>query len=130
MTSKQNKYHFIITLGIGLIGAIVLGFLSGMLRSVWNSIIILWGSALAIAVLIQKTGKGVEISYGVLGAILVMVMMAVSDVTLSLGLSRIFEFQYYGRVLETIYNDNVTSIIWLLYRLLAVFIGYHYSKVV
>lgn len=129
LRTLTQKQRFKTALIGGFVAAVVLGVLSGLIRQFLNFTILIWVVGFGIAWTIRKIGRGVQVKFSVLGAVYAVLGILISDVVWTFGLSRIIDPAAYMTVLTFFLNEDITSIIWLLYRLVAIYIAYTYSRV-
>ena len=129
LRSLTQRQRFNTALLMGFLATVVLGIATGFIRQYLNFTILIWGVGYGVAWTIKKFGRGVQVKFSILGAIYAVIGILMSDVVWMFGLSRIIDPSAYMTVLTFFLNDNITSIIWLLYRLVAIYIAYSYSRV-
>lgn len=125
-----QKQRFTFALVVGLLSAIILGVLTGLLRVELNISIIVWGIGYGVAMLIQKFGRGVQRRFAILGLACTLLGILVSDVVYTFGFARIFDLSAYFLVFKLSLSEDVSSMLWLLHRFIALYIGYNYSRII
>ena len=113
----------------GLVAAIGLGIVSGFIRQFLNFSILIWAVGFGIAWTVRKMGRGVQLKFSILGAIYAVIGIWISDVVWMFGLGGILNPGAYYTVIRFFIAEDITSIIWMLYRLVAIYIAYNYSRV-
>ena len=126
LTQKQRFNYALIS---GLVAAIVLGIVSGFIRQFLNFSILIWAVGFGIAWTVRKMGRGVQLKFSILGAIYAVIGIWISDVVWMFGLGGILNPGAYYTVIRFFIAEDITSIIWMLYRLVAIYIAYNYSRV-
>ncbi|CAM3703738.1 hypothetical protein ERUR111494_07755 [Erysipelothrix urinaevulpis] len=127
LTQKQRyKYAFV----SGLLAAIVLGVLTGVIRKQIDFSLLVWLVGYGVAMAIRKLGRGVQLKFSVTGVAFTLIGILISDVIAIFGLAQIFDLQAYITVIQLVLNDDIGSIVWLVYRLIALYIAYNYSRVI
>ena len=126
LTQKQRFNYALIS---GLVAAIVLGIVSGFIRQFLNFSILIWAVGFGIAWTVRKMGRGVQLKFSILGAIYAVIGIWISDVVWMFGLGGILNPGAYYTVIRFFVAEDITSIIWMLYRLVAIYIAYNYSRV-
>ena len=126
LTQKQRFNYALIS---GLVAAIGLGIVSGFIRQFLNFSILIWAVGFGIAWTVRKMGRGVQLKFSILGAIYAVIGIWISDVVWMFGLGGILNPGAYYTVIRFFIAEDITSIIWMLYRLVAIYIAYNYSRV-
>lgn len=126
--SQKQRFNYAIV--SGLLAAIVLGVLTGLIRQTINFSFIVWAIGYGVAMTIKKLGRGVQVKFSVLGAIYAFIGILISDVVLTFGLARVLDPSAYLTVITLVLNEDISSIVWLVYRLIAIYIAYNYSRVI
>ena len=126
LTQKQRFNTALIT---GLIAAVVLGIVSGYVRKLFNFSMIVWAIGSGIAWVIRKTGRGVQNKFSILGAVYAVLGIVISDVVWLFGIAALFSPGAYYVAISLFIAQDISSIIWLMFRLVAVYIAYNYSRV-
>lgn len=129
MRSLTQKQRFNTALISGIMAAVVLGIATGFIRRFINLSIIIWLVGFGVAWVIRKMGRGVQVKFSVLAGIYALVGVLLSDVVFLFGFSGILVPSAYLTVISYFLNQGVTSMIWLLYRVVAIYIAYNYSRV-
>lgn len=130
LRSLGQRQRFIYAIVAGLIAAVVLGVVSGFIRQILNFSIVIWAVGFGIAWTIRKLGRGVQTKFSILGAVYAVIGILISDVVFMFGIGRLIEPQAYFTVLTLAANTDINSVIWLLYRFVAIYIAYNYSRVI
>ncbi|QIK69226.1 hypothetical protein G7062_02500 [Erysipelothrix sp. HDW6C] len=127
----SQKQRFNLILVAGAVASIVLGILSGYFRQyVFNHAIILVLVGLAIALIIQKVGHGVQTRFAVASLLFTVLAILLSDVVTDFGIAGLVDFSAYQSVLTFMIHEDIYSVLWLVYRALALYISYIYSRVI
>lgn len=127
----SQKQRFNLILVVGAVASIVLGILSGYFRQyVFNHAIILVLVGLAIALIIQKVGHGVQTRFAVASLLFTVLAILLSDVVTDFGIAGLVDFSAYQSVLTFMIHEDIYSVLWLVYRALALYISYIYSRVI
>ena len=126
--SQKQRFNYAIV--SGLLAAIVLGVLTGLIRQTINFSFIGWAIGYGVAMTIKKLGRGVQVKFSVLGAIYAFIGILISDVVLTFGLARVLDPSAYLTVITLVLKEDISSIVWLVYRLIAIYIAYNYSRVI
>lgn len=129
MRSLTQKQRFNTAIIFGLIAAVVLGIATGFVRRFINFSLIIWAVGFGVAWVIKKMGRGVQVKFSVLAAIYALVGILLSDVVFLFGFAGILVPSAYFTVISYFLNQGITSMIWLLYRVVAIYIAYNYSRV-
>lgn len=126
LTQKQRFNTALIT---GLIAALVVGVVSGYVRKVFNFSIIMWAIGYGVAWVIRKTGRGVQNKFSILGAVYTVLGILISDVVWLFGFAAIFNPGAYYVAISFFVAQDISSILWIMFRLVSVYIAYNYSRV-
>ncbi|HEY4537062.1 MAG TPA: hypothetical protein VIG45_01240 [Erysipelothrix sp.] len=125
-----QKQRFTVAIIVGLLSSIILGVLTGLIRSEINISIIVWGVGYGVAMAIQKFGRGVQKKFAILGVLFTLLGIVISDVVYTFGLSNLLDMSSYLLVIKLSLSEDVSSMIWLLHRFIALYIGYNYSRII
>lgn len=125
-----QKQRFTVAIIVGLLSSIILGILTGLIRSEINISIIIWGVGYGVAMAIQKFGRGVQKKFAILGVLFTLLGIVISDVVYTFGLSSLLDMSSYLLVIKLSLSEDVSSMIWLLHRFIALYIGYNYSRII
>ena len=129
MRALTQKQRFNYALVSGLVAAVVLGVVSGFIRQFLNFSILIWAVGFGVAWTVRKMGRGVQLKFSILGAIYAVIGIWISDVVWMFGLGGILNPGAYYTVIRFFVAEDITSIIWMLYRLVGIYIAYNYSRV-
>lgn len=128
---KLNEdQRFYQSIGYALLGAVLVGVLSGFLRSYYNSFVFLLAIGVAISSLIRKVGRGVSVRFSLLSLASAWIAIFISDVACAYGLMGLFDLQSYALVLQFISYADGGQIMWVVWRVLTLALAYTYSRVV
>lgn len=130
-----QKQRFGLAVAVGIIAAIVLGILSGKI-SLWigqstglGFAIINIGAGYLLGMTIQKIGRGVQTKFSILGGVLGVFMVLISEViALGFPIYALFMPEVYRSTLNILLGGGVNSIITLIYNAIAVYTAYGYSR--
>ena len=125
-----QKQRFTVAIIVGILSSVILGVLTGLLRSEINISIIVWGVGYGVAMAVQKFGRGVQKKFAFLGLACTLLGIIISDVVYTFGIASLFDFPSYVLVLKFSLSEDVSSMIWLLHRFIALYIGYNYSRII
>lgn len=132
---SQDQRFYVAIVG-GIVSAVVLGAISGPIRSNIAQMtsldfsIISWAVAYGVGYTIQKLGRGVQPRFSYLGAACALLAVLISDVTMLFGVDAVFFFRGYEIVVRLLLSDGLNSLLSLAYRAFSVYIGYKVSRVV
>lgn len=130
-----QRQRFGLAVAVGIIAAIVLGILSGKI-SLWIGQstglgfgIINIGAGYLLGMTIQKIGRGVQAKFSILGGVLGVFMVLISEViALGFPIYALFMPEVYRLILNILLDGGVNSIITLIYNAIAVYTAYGYSR--
>lgn len=130
-----QRQRFGLAVAVGIIAAIVLGILSGKI-SLWigqstglGFAIINIGAGYLLGMTIQKIGRGVQTKFSILGGVLGVFMVLISEViALGFPIYALFMPEVYRSTLNILLGGGVNSIITLIYNAIAVYTAYSYSR--
>lgn len=130
-----QRQRFGLAVAVGIIAAIVLGILSGKI-SLWigqstglGFAIINIGAGYLLGMTIQKIGRGVQAKFSILGGVLGVFMVLISEVVaLGFPIYGLFMPEVYRLTLNILLDGGVNSIITLIYNAIAVYTAYGYSR--
>ncbi len=130
-----QRQRFGLAVAVGIIAAIVLGILSGKI-SLWigqstglGFAIINIGAGYLLGMTIQKIGRGVQTKFSILGGVLGVFMVLISEViALGFPIYALFMPEVYRSTLNILLGGGVNSIITLIYNAIAVYTAYGYSR--
>ncbi|MCI5773422.1 MAG: hypothetical protein MR210_02565 [Erysipelotrichaceae bacterium] len=132
--TRQQRFNR--ALLCGSIASIVLGLAYGLFASMMRiefSVVYL-GIGYAIAKVILEYGRGVQVRFSVLAAVLCVISIFIGDIIAIFGFQSLFMPQLYGFIFFTYIRSllamNVSSLLGLLFRLGGVYIAYIYARVV
>lgn len=129
--SLTQKQRFNVALLVGLISAVVLGIVSGIFRNkVANFSLIIVGVGYLIAFAIRKFGRGVQVKFSIAAAIFTFVAIVMSDVVTVMGVAGLFDLSSYQIIFKYAAQNEIHSVLWIAYRLLAIYISYNYSRII
>ncbi|CAM2833984.1 hypothetical protein [Erysipelothrix tonsillarum] len=129
--SLTQKQRFNVALLVGLISAVVLGIVSGIFRNkVANFSLIIVGVGYLIAFAIRKFGRGVQVKFSIAAAIFTFVAIVMSDVVTVMGVAGLFDLSSYQIIFKYAAQNEIHSVLWIAYRLLALYISYNYSRII
>lgn len=129
MRALTQKQRFNYAIVFGFLAAVGLGIVSGFIRQFLNFSLLIWAVGFGVAWTIKKMGRGVQVKFSILGAIYAIIGIWISDVVWMFGLSGIVNPGAYLTVIRFFIAEDIASIIWMLYRLVAIYIAYNYSRV-
>lgn len=129
--SLTQKQRFNVALLVGLVSAVVLGFISGIFRNkVANFSLVIVGVGYLIALAIQKFGRGVQIKFSIAAALFTFLAIVMSDVVTVMGIAGLFDLSSYQIIFKYAAQNEIHSVLWIAYRLLAIYISYNYSRII
>ncbi len=131
-----KKQRFNRALLCGSIAAVVLGLVYGIFSSLIHiefSIVYL-AIGYAIAKVVLEYGKGVQVRFSVLAAVLCVVSIFIGDMISMFGLEFLLVPQLYGTILSVYLRSllamDISSLLGLLFRAGGVYMAYIYARVV
>ncbi|WP_323616454.1 hypothetical protein [Erysipelothrix rhusiopathiae] len=129
--SLTQKQRFNVALLVGLVSAVVLGIVSGIFRNkVANFSLVIVGVGYLIALAIQKFGRGVQIKFSIAATLFTLLAIVMSDVVTVMGIAGLFELSSYQIIFKYAAQNEIHSVLWIAYRLLAIYITYNYSRII
>ncbi|AYV35328.1 Uncharacterised protein [Erysipelothrix amsterdamensis] len=129
--SLTQKQRFNVALLVGLVSAVVLGIVSGIFRNkVANFSLVIVGVGYLIALAIQKFGRGVQIKFSIAAALFTFLAIVMSDVVTVMGIAGLFDLSSYQIIFKYAAQNEIHSVLWIAYRLLAIYISYNYSRII
>ncbi len=128
--SLTQKQRFNRALILGIPVSFVLAIVFGYLRRFIPSSILLVLMSYLIAMTLQKLGRGVQKRFSILGLILVFFAIVFSDVVFYFGLESLLEIDAYLTVIRLVIQDDISSVLGLVYRVVGMYIGYTYSRII
>lgn len=129
--SLTQKQRFNVALLVGLVSAVVLGIVSGIFRNkIANFSLIIVGVGYLIALAIQKFGRGVQIKFSIAAALFTFLAIVMSDVVTVMGIAGLFDLSSYQIIFKYAAQNEIHSVLWIAYRLLAIYISYNYSRII
>ncbi|UPU38358.1 hypothetical protein MX850_06460 [Erysipelothrix sp. Poltava] len=129
--SLTQKQRFNVALLVGLVSAVVLGIISGIFRNkVANFSLVIVGVGYLIALAIQKFGRGVQIKFSIAAALFTFLAIVMSDVVTVMGIAGLFDLSSYQIIFKYAAQNEIHSVLWIAYRLLAIYITYNYSRII
>lgn len=130
-----QKQRFNAALVVGIVAAFVIGIATGYLRilialsSGFDFSIVTIGGTYALAYVIRKVGRGVQVKFSVLGGILGFVVVSISNViAFGYPLMAIFNLGLHIQILLMFLNGNLNTLLMLAYQVFAVYIAYTQSR--
>ncbi|AZK43608.1 MULTISPECIES: hypothetical protein [Erysipelothrix] len=129
--SLTQKQRFNVALLVGVVSAVVLGIVSGIFRNkVANFSLVIVGVGYLIALAIQKFGRGVQMKFSIIAALFTLLAIIISDVVTVMGIAGLFELSSYQIIFKYAAQNEIHSVLWIAYRLLAIYISYNYSRII
>lgn len=129
--SLTQKQRFNVALLVGLVAAVVLGIVSGIFRNkIANFSLVIVGVGYLIALAIQKFGRGVQIKFSIAAALFTFLAIVMSDVVTVMGIAGLFDLSSYQIIFKYAAQNEIHSVLWIAYRLLAIYISYNYSRII
>lgn len=129
--SLTQKQRFNVALLVGLVSAVVLGIVSGIFRNkIANFSLVIVGVGYLIALAIQKFGRGVQIKFSIAAALFTFLAIVMSDVVTVMGIVGLFDLSSYQIIFKYAAQNEIHSVLWIAYRLLAIYISYNYSRII
>lgn len=129
--SLTQKQRFNVALLVGLVSAVVLGIVSRIFRNkVANFSLVIVGVGYLIALAIQKFGRGVQIKFSIAAALFTFLAIVMSDVVTVMGIAGLFDLSSYQIIFKYAAQNEIHSVLWIAYRLLAIYISYNYSRII
>ncbi|MDE8255722.1 hypothetical protein PT226_08255 [Erysipelothrix rhusiopathiae] len=129
--SLTQKQRFNVALLVGLVSAVVLGIVSGIFRNkIANFSLVIVGVGYLIALAIQKFGRGVQIKFSIAAALFTFLAIVMSDVVTVMGIAGLFDLSSYQIIFKYAAQNEIHSVLWIAYRLLAIYISYNYSRII
>ena len=133
--SRNERFIRAILYGTGAtVGLTILyGILSAVLRIEFSVVYLAFGYA--IGTVIRKFGRGVQVKFSVLAAVLAVLCFIFGDMIAYFGFSVFtygfnFFFATFRLVLQSLLGTNINSLLGLLFRLGGVYIAYTTSRFV
>ncbi len=134
LTQKQRFNSAIV---IGAIASIVIGIATGFVRIAiaratgFELSIINMGAAYALAMVIQKVGRGVQQKFSILGGILGFVTISIANVVaIGYPIIYIFNLGLHLQIWAMYLAGGVNTLITLIYQGLSVYIAYYNSRII
>lgn len=126
-TSKR----FNITLIIALPLSIFLGILSGLFRHAYiNHAVLLVVVGFLIAYAIQKIGNSVQTRFSIAAVLFTFIAIVLSDVIAEYSILGLIDLESYITIFKFAIYEDINSIIWLAYRVLALYVSFVYSRII
>lgn len=123
--------RFNIALIVGFFLSLILGTLSGLFRYRFiNHAVILVLVALLIAFIIQKIGNSVQQRFSLIAVLFTVIAIVISDVIAQYGAIGLFDIDSYFLIFKFAIYEDINSVIWLAYRVLAIYVSYVYSRII
>ena len=126
--SQDKRFRYALILAI--ITGIAVGIGTGLLRGILDTSLFLLLVGYLVAYVIRRYGRGVQTRFSVLGIIVTLCAIFLSDVVASYGLMAIFNIQSYSLVIQFIFYSDGNQWLWIATRVLSLFIAYTYSRVI
>lgn len=133
LTSQQRFTRAIIA---GTIGAIVIAVVYGALMQYIRieSSLLLIAVGYGIAMVVQKAGRGVQQRFSILGAVLCVFAILISDIISSFGFSALLNPAIwptcFALLLKMYLSIEFYSLLGIVFRAAAVAVAYQYSRIV
>lgn len=126
--SQDERFRYALILAI--ITGIGVGIGTGLLRGIFDSSLVLLLVGYLVAYVIRRYGRGVQTRFSVLGVIVTLCAIFLSDVVANYGLMGMFDLQSYSLVIKFIFYADGNQWLWIAARVLSLFIAYSYSRVI
>lgn len=133
LTSQQRFTRAIIA---GTIGAIVIAVVYGALMQYIRieSSLLLIAVGYGIAMVVQKAGRGVQQRFSILGAVLCVFAILISDIISNFGFSALLNPAIwptcFALLLKMYLSISFYSLLGIVFRAAAVAVAYQYSRIV
>lgn len=126
--SQDERFRYATTLA--LICSVILGILTGLLRTFFESSLWLLPIGFGIAYIVRRYGRGVQTRFSVIAILFTIVAILLSDVVFNFGLMGLLSFESYRIVLTFSFMNDISQMAWLVSRIFTIFIAYSYSRVI
>ncbi|WP_159649087.1 hypothetical protein [Erysipelothrix aquatica] len=125
------KHRFTMSIIAGVISAVLLGVVSGYFRQyVFNHAIVLTGVGLLIAMLINRVGRGIQLKFAIVAVLSTLLAIILSDIISEFGILGLINMESIRLTFSSMLKESISSVLWFLYRALALYVAYIYSRVV
>lgn len=128
--SLTQKQRFNRALLVGVPVSFVLAILFAYIRRYIPSSILLVVMAYLIAMTLQKVGRGVQKRFSILGLILALLAIVISDVVFYFDVGALLDIDAYLMAIRFVVQDDISSVLGLVYRVVGVYVGYTYSRII
>lgn len=132
-----QKQRFNAAVVVGAVASIVIGIATGYARILigtttgFDFSFVSIGAGYAIAYVLRKVGRGVQVKFSILGGILGFIAVSISNV-LAFGfpLSFILNVSAHLNVWLNLFSGNLNTVLMLVYQVAAIYIAYTQSRIV
>lgn len=131
----QKNQRFIQAILYGLPVSISLGIVYGLVTELihieFSAAFVLIGYVIGLT--IQKFGRGVQLKFSILGAVLAVISFLIGDLVFLFGFDVFFNGFFFQAIIyriQTLASTNINSLLALLFRVLGVYYAYITSRIV
>lgn len=128
---KSTKQFYKVLL-LGFIIAPVLGILSGYIRMfVIKHDIVLIAVGLGVSYAVREIGKGMTLKFSLLAVGITLVAIILSDIVTTSGILGLASIDAYLDYFGIFFNGgDLLTVLWLIYRGIALYVAYVYARVI
>lgn len=130
-----QKQRFNTALIVGIIASVVIGIAIGYLRrliaisSGFDFSIVTIAGTYALAYVIRKVGRGVQVKFSILGGVLGFLLVSISNViAFGYPIISILNLGLHLQILLTLISGSLNNLLMLVYQVFAVYIAYNQSR--
>jgi hypothetical protein len=137
--ANRNKTRFIEAIGAGLLASIVLGTVYGIVVTILpiQMQIMYLAVGYGIGMVIQKVGHGLTKKFCVIGAVFTFLAIVIGDSISIFGIQTFFAnllnpsaWVLFLQTWISLYlSTNINTILGLIFRVMGIYIGYHYAVI-
>lgn len=129
--SLTVKQRYVISSLVGLVSCVALGVLLGLFRHrildfEFFQLII----GFIIALVFRKIGDSIQLKFAITAVILTFIGLVISDVVNAYDIRGLMSWDLVLATFAYSFSYDITSIVWLSYRGLSLYVAYIYSRII
>lgn len=127
----NQKQRFGIATLLGLLTGSLLGFAVGFIRSIpnFNISIFIIIIGYGVATVVRYFGRGIQLKFSLVACLATILGILISDVIATFGVAGLMVAENYQITLKFMYQQDMYTLVWVIYRALAIYIAYNYSRI-
>ena len=128
-TKLNQNQRFTKIIALALLASLVVGLTVGYLRTLLDFDFFLIINGLVIAYVIREYGRGVQFRFSFVSVIFAIISIFIADMIVNYGIVGFFDIEKYVLLIRFAFIYELTNPIWVISRLLTVFLSFNYSRI-